>query len=663
MTMRTGENEQGLKKIIDLTRMIAIVVLLLHCYDTCYHAFRVWGWTTSLSDRILNNITRTGLLNGFLKSKLIALGFLLISLVGAKGRLSETIHYRTALVYLTIGIVFYFGSYFFLLVPALDIPVMAVIYMFCTTLGFIMILTGGSLFARIIKKKLSGEVFNKSGESFPQEERLLKDEFSLNLPAAYHYKNKQRRSWINFLNARRSILVMGSAGSGKTYFVIENLLRQLIAKGQVVFVFDHKFPELSILTYNYFLKYKHKYPSNTEYRGVNFTDLSRSNRCNPIHPKTLINLTSAIESSKSLLLSMNKTWAGKQGDFFVESPINLLAAVIGFLRKYESGAYCTIPHAIELIHTPYDKLFTVLQTETEISTLINPFIQAFIDGEMETLNSQMASVKIPLGRISSPELYYILSGDDFTLTINDPDHPKIFCLGNNPQFQEALAPVMSLYIDRLNKLINQPGKYPCAQVLDEFASARAASVMQTIFTGRSNNITTVVAVQDYSQLKLIYSREEAETIFNITGNIISGQVSGETARLLSERFSKTFQDRQSISINSGDTSISKSKQLEQSVPASTISSLSSGEFVGIVADNPDQIIEHKAFHARIINNHDALKKEKSNFLSLPIVEKVDQRKIYSNYLLIKQDALDIVDAVMEQVLNDPEKEGLVVKKG
>lgn len=638
MSIRTAENEQGLRKIIDMTRAISIVILLLHFYDNCYASFEQWNLTSTASDKILNNIHRSGLLNGFMKSKLIALGFLLVSLIGIKGRKDEMIKSKTAVISLVIGVTLYFSSYMVVFWMDQSIKSVATVYMSVTLLGFLMIMRGCSRLARIVRLKLNGQVFNKVNESFPQEERLLKDEFSLNLPATYTYKGKTRRSWINFLNPRRSILVMGSAGSGKTYFVVENMLRQLIEKGQVVFVFDQKFPDLTTLTYNHFLKHRSKYPANTEFRCVNFTDHSLSSRCNPIHPTTLPTLTAAIESAKSLLLSMNSTWANKQGEFFVESPINLLAAVIGFLRKYEGGQYCTLPHAIELLHIPYEKLFTILQTEVEIETLINPFVQAFKDGELETLNSQMASVKIPLGRISSPEIYYILSGDDFTLAINNPNQPKIFCLGNNPENQEALAPIMSLYIDRLNKMVNKKGKYPCAQVLDEFASARATSVMQTIFTGRANNITTIIAVQDYSQLKLIYSREEAESIFNIAGNIISGQVSGDTARLLSERFSKTFQDRGSISINSNDISISKSKQLDQSLPASTISSLSSGEFVGIVADDPELQIELKAFHCCIINDHNRLKKEKKSFISIPTIRKVTQHDIDANYHLVKREA-------------------------
>lgn len=662
MSLRTGENEQALKKIIDLTRMIAIVILLLHFYYYCYAAFAAWGWRSDVSDALLRNVRRTGLFSSFWTSKFYALSVLLVSLLGVQGRKSEKIGYPTAVAYLLTGLLIYWLSNIILLVDGCRPTVIASVYMVLTGIGFILVLTGGGLLTRIIKANLHNQVFNRENEGFPQEERLLTDEYSLNLPARYYYKGRWRSSYINCLNARRSILVLGSAGSGKSYFIVENMIRQLCAKGQALFVFDQKYPELTTLTYNHFLKHQKKYPASTRFQSINFTDPSRSARCNPIHPRTLATMTAAIESAKSLLLSMNRMWVGKQGDFFVESAINLLAAVIWFLRRYEDGRYCTLPHAIELIHVEYDKLFTILRSEPQIATLINPFVQAYVDGEMETLNSQMASVKIPLGRLSTPEFYYVLSGDDCTLEINHPAAPQILCLGNNPLYQEALAPIMSLYIDRLNRVINQQGKYKCAQVIDEFAAVRAATVMQTIFTGRSNNITTLIALQDYSQLKMVYSKEEAETIFNIAGNLISGQVSGETARLLSERFAKTFQDRQSISINSSDTSISKSRQLEQSVPASTISSLSSGEFVGIVADLPEKPIVIKAFHAFVINDHAAIRKEKKNYLPTPIVRQVTSTTVPDNFQLIKQDVLDIVDAVMEQILNDPGRENLLVKK-
>lgn len=281
---------------------------------------------------------------------------------------------------------------------------------------------------------------------------------------------------------------------------------------------------------------------------------------------------------------------------------------------------------------------------------------------METIGSQMASVKIPLGRLSSPVLYYILSGNDFTLDLNNPKEPKIFCLGSDPVRADALVPVMSLIVDRLNKIINQPERYKCATIYDEFATIRATSVLKVIGQGRSNDIVCAIALQDYSQLKQVYSREEAEVIFNMTGNIISGQVSGETAKLLADRFPKIMQDRESISINRTDTSISRSKQLEASIPPSTISSLSSGEFVGITADNPDQPIELKAFHCKIINDPEKLALEKAAFKSLPDSGMVNRDAIEKNYRQIKQDVQDITETVLEKLLNDPAREHLVVRK-
>src|SRR5258708_39312369 len=139
---------------------------------------------------------------------------------------------------------------------------------------------------------------------------------------------------------------------------------------------------------------------------------------------------------------------------------------------------------------------------------------------MEMLGSQVSSGKIPLGRLASPDLYYILTGNDLSLEINDPAAPKILCLGGDPTRQEALAPILSLYIDRLNKLCNRPGRYPCAVICDEFATVRAESVRTTIATARSNDIIPILAVQDLSQLRVQYTRDEADLFLNIPGNLL-----------------------------------------------------------------------------------------------------------------------------------------------
>lgn len=123
-----------------------------------------------------------------------------------------------------------------------------------------------------------------------------------------------------------------------------------------------------------------------------------------------------------------------------------------------------------------------------------------------------------------------------------------------------------------------------------------------------------------------------------------------------------MQDRSSISINSADTSISRSKQLESAIPPSSIAALSSGEFVGMVADHPHQKIELKAFHCEIMNDHEALKKEQENYEGIPAFRTLDNSIIQRNYLQIKQDVQDLVQSQMELMIGDPSLKYLVIKK-
>jgi hypothetical protein len=663
MSVNTGENEQGLRAIIDMTRMISIITLLLHFYYYCYNAFAEWQLTTTISDRLLQNIFATGLFSSFSKSKFIALGFLVISLMGARGKKNEKLNYKTAFAYIISGLVIYFLSFLAMLVRT-KITLTAIVYMSITSIGYILLLTGGTLLSRVIKIKLnSKDIFNKENETFPQEERLLQNEYSINLPARYKLKGKTVSSWINFINPMRGLLVMGSPGAGKSYFIIQHIIKQHIEKGFSIFIYDFKYDDLSSIAYNHFLKFgTNKYAVHPKFFVINFDDLTRCHRCNPLDPNSMVDISDAVESARTIMLGLNRSWIKRQGEFFVESPINFLTSIIWFLKKFQNGEYCTLPHAIELMQVDYDKLFTVLKTEAEIEAYLNPFVSAFVNNSMEQLQGQIDAARISIARLSSPALYYVLSGNDFTLDINDPSAPKIVCLANNPQKQQVYGAVLSLYISRMTKIINQRNKLKSSLIFDEFPTIYFNGIDSLIATARSNQVATTIAVQDYSQLKNEYSREQAEVILNIMGNVISGQASGETAKFLSEKFGRIMQDRESISINSNDTSISKSKQLEQAIPASTIASLSSGEFVGMVADNPDEIINLKTFHCKITNDHEALKNERKLYKQIPEVCKVDNAVIQRNYQQIKQEVQDIIESEMEKILNDPARENMVVKK-
>lgn len=644
--MNTGEDIQALRKIKDFTRLISLGGLCIHFYLTCYQAFQAWGWTAEMTDGILENIGRTGLFQRALMPKLAALVFLLISLLAEKGKKDEKIKRKSIASSIIIGLLLYFTSAWCLTLPA-EATTLATCYLFLTGSGYLLILTGGTRLTRLIRMKINQDVFNTAGETFPQEERLLINEYSVNLPAKYRLKGKIRDSWINLINPFRGVLIAGTPGAGKSYFVIRHIIDQHLKKGFTMFIYDFKYDDLTKIAYNKLLQYRNNHKKTPKFYVINFDDLTRTHRCNPLDPLGMTDITDATEASRTILLGLNRDWIKKQGEFFVESAINFLTAIIWYLRKYAGGKYCTLPHAIELMQTDYDPLFAILEKEEEIKVLINPFISAYHRKAMPQLEGQIASAKIGLARLSSPRLYYVLSENDFTLDINNPEDPKVLCMGNNPQKIQTYGAVLSLYINRLIKLVNRKGQQKSSLVFDEFPTIYFNGMDSLIATARSNRVATTIAVQDFSQLKKDYGAEQAEVITGIVGNVISGQVTGDTASSLSDNFGKILQDRSSTTLSSSDTSTTRSVQLEYAIPPSRIASLSSGEFVGMVADNPEEKIPQKVFHAEIQNDHGAIAGEEQSYRALPVISEMTAEDVQENYWRIKADIRELLTSELK----------------
>ncbi|SDS50816.1 Type IV secretory system Conjugative DNA transfer [Mucilaginibacter mallensis] len=336
--MQTGEDIQGLRKIIDFTRLISLSILCIHFYISCFAAFQHWHWTAEITNRMAMNISKTGLFIGMLKPKLAALLLLFVSLIGAKGKKDEKIRKDTVAIYIGAGLLLYFMGVlcFYLNATA---TIIAISYIGITSLGYLLILTGGGRLSRLLKLNLQKDIFNTENETFPQEERLLENEYSVNLPAKYSLKGKVRNSWINFINPFRGLLVVGTPGAGKSYFVIRHVIDQHLKKGFSMFIYDFKFDDLTKIAYNKLKKYQKNYKVKPKFYLINFDDLSRTHRCNPLDPQSMEDITDATEASRTILLGLNREWIKKQGDFFVESPINFLTAIIWYLRKYENGRY------------------------------------------------------------------------------------------------------------------------------------------------------------------------------------------------------------------------------------------------------------------------------------------------------------------------------------
>lgn len=527
--------------------------------------------------------------------------------------------------------------------------------------GYICLLTVGMWTGRLLKEHLMDDVFNEENGSFMQETRLITNEYSVNLPTRFYYKKKWHDGWINVVLPQRGCIVVGSPGSGKSYCVINQFIKQQIEKGYALYCYDFKFPDLSLIVYNHLLKNKDKYKANVQFYVINFDDPRHSHRCNPINPTFMSDIADAYESAYVIMLNLNRTWIQKQGDFFVESPIVLFAAIIWYLKIYENGKYCTFPHAIELLNKPYSDIFTILTSYRELENYLSPFMDAWKGGAMEQLQGQIASAKIPLSRMISPSLYWIMSGDDFTLDINNPDEPKVLCVGNNPDRQNIYSAALGLYNARIVKMVNRKGKLKCSILVDEVPTIYFKGLDTLIATARSNKVAVCLGAQDFSQLVRDYGEKEARVIQNTVGNVFSGQVLGETAKNLSERFGKVLQQRKSVNMTREDTSTSISTQLDSLIPASKISNLSQGMFVGSVCDSFQEKMEQKIFHCEIVVDNARVAAETKAYKPIPVITDFTggdgkdhmREEIERNYYRIKEEVSGIIQKELRRIENDP----------
>ena len=672
--MQQEDDLRALAKIMEFGRAVSIFLLVVHVYVYCYPSITAWNLNLAVMDRILVNFNNTtGIFNCILWSKLLAVLLLAVSCLGTHGVKGEKITWPKIYAALVAGCALFFLNWWLLKLP-LPHAANTAFYIFTLTAGYLALLMSGLWMSRLYRHNLMEDVFNMENESFMQETRLMENEYSVNLPTRFYYKKRWNNGFVNIVNIFRACMVIGTPGSGKSYAIVNSYIRQLIAKGFAIYIYDYKFDDLSTIAYNSLLKNMDKYEIKPRFYVINFDDPRRSHRCNPINPEFMTDISDAYEASYTIMLNLNRTWIEKQGDFFVESPIILLAAIIWYLKIYKNGIYCTFPHAVELLNKPYSDLFTILTSYPELENYLSPFMDAWKGNAQDQLQGQIASAKIPLTRMISPQLYWVMTGNDFSLDINNPKEPKLLCVGNNPDRQNIYSAALGLYNSRIVKLINKKKQLKCAVIIDELPTIYFRGLDNLIATARSNKVGVLLGFQDFSQLTRDYGEKESKVIQNTVGNIFSGQVVGETAKTLSERFGKVLQQRQSVSINRQDVSTSINTQLDSLIPASKIANLSQGTFVGAVADNFDERIEQKIFHAEIVVDHTKISAEEKAYQKIPVINDFKDRngndimmqQIQRNYDQIKADAQVIINEEMRRIKNDPElrkRLGLEDEKG
>ena len=668
--MQQEDDLRGLAKVMDFMRAVSIILVVMNVYWYCYAAIVDWHIQMGIVDCILTNFDRTaGLFHSILFTKLFAVLLLALSCLGTKGVKEEKITWTKICTVLTAGFILFFLNWWLLDLP-FPFVFCTALYILTISVGYICLLMGGLWMSRLLLNNLMDDVFNNENESFMQETRLLENEYSINLPTRFYYKKKWNKGWINVVNPFRATIVLGTPGSGKSYAVVNNFIKQSIEKGFSMYIYDYKFADLSTIAYNHMLTHQSGYKVLPKFYVINFDDPRRSHRCNPIHPDFMTDISDAYESAYTIMLNLNRTWVQKQGDFFVESPIILFAAIIWFLKLYKGGKYCTFPHAVEFLNRKYEDIFPILSSYPELENYMSPFIDAWQGGAADQLQGQIASAKIPLSRMISPQLYWVMSASEFTLDINNPEEPKILCVGNNPDRQNIYGAALGLYNSRIVKLINKKGMLKSSVIIDELPTIYFKGLDNLIATARSNKVAVCLGFQDFSQLVRDYGDKEAKVVQNTVGNIFSGQVVGETAKTLSDRFGKVLQKHQSMTINRQDTSTSINTQMDSLIPPSKISTLTQGMFVGAVSDNFDERIDQKIFHAEIVVDNAKVAKETKSYKPIPVItdftdehgNDIMDEMVKENYINIKNEVKQIVSDELDRIANDENLCHLLSKK-
>ena len=294
--MQQEDDLRGLARVMDFMRAISILFVSINIYWFCYPIIQKWGINIGVVDKILLNFQRsTGLFSNILYTKLFSVVFLALSCLGTKGVKNEKITWSKIYVFLSIGYILFFLNWWIWDV-VLSSENRTILYILTMTVGYLSLLIAGLWISRLLKNNLLDDIFNTENESFVQETRLIENEYSVNLPTRFYYKKKWNDGWINIVNPFRASMILGTPGSGKSYAVVNNYIKQQIEKGFAVYIYDYKFPDLSEIAYNHLIKHLDGYKVNPKFYIINFDNPRESHRCNPINPAFMTDISDAYEA-------------------------------------------------------------------------------------------------------------------------------------------------------------------------------------------------------------------------------------------------------------------------------------------------------------------------------------------------------------------------------
>lgn len=583
-------------------------------------------------------------------------------------------------------------------------------YIALSVIGLVLVHTGLDSLSKAIMVGLMKDRMNWENESWQQETERLIDKDAINIPMKFYYKKKMHDGWINIEQPFRGIWVVGVPGSGKTFSIIEPLIRQESAKGWSMCVYDFKYPVLARKLFYQFEKQKAlgKLPQHSTFNVINFVNVEYTRRVNPIQLRYINSVGEALETANTLIeaLGKGKSGGGGSDDFFKKSAENFLSACIFHFVNYDvqpydrnwnilheekdgsgntvykdldgnvrelyrwKGRYSDLPHVLAFMQLDYSVIFDVLMNNTRIAPLVAPFRSAYEHEAMDQLEGMIGTLRVDASRLVSEEAYWVLSGDDFDLKISDPENPSYLLIANDPKMESVITALNAVILNRLVVEVNTgEGKNnPVSIIVDELPTLYFNKIDRLQGTARSNKVSVALGFQSKEQLEKDYSKEVAGTLLNIFGTVVCAASCGkDTVEWLSnDIMGKIKQVKKGVSINRQDTSLSLNEEMLPLLPSDKIANMPAGWLCGMTArsfrkletgrggridtETADEF-QHSKFYCKTNFNMKAIKDEESMYVELPKFysfkdEEEKRRVLRENYDRIVRETDDMCHEIL-----------------
>ena len=613
--------------------LFAVVILIGNLYYYCHPLLRTVSLTVEPLDYLMVKLHRGGVFSSPLKTKGAAMLILALCSVIRSGKGRRVDPGLLAGVGLSALALY--------LIPFTN----PLLYLIGT-------LTGGTALVwtfAMLSRHFAGfhEHDNDLRESFEQESEPHPGEWSVILPTKYYYHKALHQGYITVGNPFRGTLVVGSAGSGK------------FGHGYTMMLYDFKMPDLTRVVYNALLRYKGNYKRIPQFYCINFKEPLKSNRCNPIAPEYLTDIIDASETARVVMEALNK--GNEKKDFFWMSAQQYIGICLWLLRIYtppqgRQGDWCDFPHLIELINQDYTKVLSIVKTQPALDGKARVFVDALEANAQDQLQGQIASARIPLNDIASPALYWVLSGNDFSLDINDPEDPKILCIGNDPDRQQVYGAALSLFTFRVIKRVNRKGQLPCAVVIDELPTISVQGLDGLMATARSNKVAVVLGIQDLTQVKADYGDKVADKILALPANVFVGASSVTTAEKYSKEFGKEFRRQESQTRSIDSESVNISFHEEEVMPIRKITSLPQGTFIGKVAIENNSPVKQPFFCGAIQIDLEEFKRKERDAEDIPDLSDFELGDLWKQVSVPEIGRIYILDHLKDTIRSEWKRE-------